>query len=78
MGDLKLILPEGGPAELYDLAADPGEARNLAAQRPAVVTELATRLERWAAGGGVEATTDSEPALDAETREALKSLGYID
>jgi hypothetical protein len=33
-GDLKLIVPgsKGSPAELYDLAADPAEQKNLATQ----------------------------------------------
>jgi arylsulfatase A-like enzyme len=33
--------------ELYDLAQDPGEQRNLAAQRPELVQELGVAWERW-------------------------------
>lgn len=50
----KLALWEGRPetgwgeaAELYDLAADPGEARNLAAGQAARVRTLTSELDRW-------------------------------
>jgi arylsulfatase A-like enzyme len=39
-GDWKLIVRKKGPAELYDLAADPFETKNLAADQPAVVERL--------------------------------------
>ncbi len=38
------------PPELYDLAADPGEARNLAAAEPAVAARLAAASAEWARG----------------------------
>jgi arylsulfatase A-like enzyme len=40
-GDWKLIVRQKGPAELYDLAADPFETRDLATDQPAVVERLA-------------------------------------
>ena len=44
----KLIQPAGdGPFELYDLINDPGETRNLAPRKPAVVAALKTQLEVW-------------------------------
>ncbi|MCX7818882.1 MAG: sulfatase [Kiritimatiellae bacterium] len=48
-GPLKLLLGQGKAAvpELYDLASDPGETRNLAAERPADVAALRGRWERW-------------------------------
>jgi arylsulfatase A-like enzyme len=36
-----------GREELYDLASDPGEARDLHAWKPAVVAELSRLLDRW-------------------------------
>jgi len=46
-GNWKLYQPHRGPAELYDLAADPGERADVAARHPAVVKELAAALQRW-------------------------------
>jgi len=48
-GDWKLILRKQGPAELFDLAADPFEATNLAAGQPAVVERLRAIAEADAA-----------------------------
>lgn len=38
---------EDGRVELYDLASDPGESRNLAAQFPEVAERLRARLHAW-------------------------------
>ena len=47
-GNLKLIeFYEDGRRELFDLATDIGENRNLAAARPEVVKRLAANLEAW-------------------------------
>ena len=47
-GNLKLIeFYEDNRRELFDLATDPGENRNLARDRPEVVKRLAARLEAW-------------------------------
>jgi arylsulfatase A-like enzyme len=47
-GDLKLIeWYEDGRAELYDLAADPGESKDLAGERAQDVARLRGRLARW-------------------------------
>jgi len=44
-GDLKLLRWWEGEAELYDLALDPGETRDLAEASPAVVERLSLRLD---------------------------------
>ena len=46
-GDWKLIQLLGQKALLYDLAKDPGESHDLAADRPEVVRELEQIHDRW-------------------------------
>ena len=46
-GDWKIIRDANGAWELFDLAHDISETKNLAAQNPARVTDLAARWERW-------------------------------
>lgn len=50
-GRWKLHLPnrKRGEPELYDIAADPGEAHNLAKEHPEVVQQLSAKLEAWQA-----------------------------
>ena len=46
VGDRKLVAAKGQPWELYDLATDRTETRDLAAQQPEKVRELAGRWQR--------------------------------
>lgn len=51
-GNWKLIVPYDkrlgdAPVELYDLAADPFEEKNLAGERPELVAELRKELDAW-------------------------------
>jgi uncharacterized sulfatase len=51
-GSWKIIVPDatnepGAAVELYDLAIDPHETRNVAAENPAVVARLRQELDRW-------------------------------
>jgi len=60
-------------AELYDLAADPGESRNLAAAEPARLEELRGLLASLRQGErGLARERES-----AETRARLMALGYL-
>jgi arylsulfatase A-like enzyme len=42
-----LLMEDGTGAQLYDLAKDPGEKNNLAAQNPKIVERLSRRLLGW-------------------------------
>ena len=47
-GNWKLLIQaDGAGAELYDLAADPKEQRNLAAEKPEITKRLAEKLLNW-------------------------------
>jgi len=61
--------------ELYDLAADAGERRNLLAEQPEVAAGLRRLLETHVAmlPGAAPA-----PPISEETRRALRALGYVD
>jgi arylsulfatase A-like enzyme/Flp pilus assembly protein TadD len=59
--------------ELYDLASDPREQRNLAASRPGDLERLRERLRMLRAGDrGADRAPES-----AETLERLRALGYV-
>ena len=69
----KLIAPEGGGEELYDVANDPAERENAAGRKPEVVQAAVSRL------GAItrdEAVPASAPA-NAEAQERLRALGYV-
>jgi Flp pilus assembly protein TadD len=57
--------------ELYDLRADPGEARNLAADRPQLAARLQARLR------SIARLDVSRVDETAEVRDRLRSLGYV-
>lgn len=76
-GPWKLITYQGRPlAELYDLANDPDELRDLGRERPEQVRAKETLLaERWAELGEVRDNEDMR--IDDETRKNLEALGYV-
>jgi uncharacterized sulfatase len=49
-GDWKLIVPVKGEVELYDIAKDPFETKNLAKTKPDVVKKVRTTLDAWWTG----------------------------
>lgn len=83
LGPLKLIVNEeegaARPREMYDLEQDPGETRDVLAREPVaagfLMAEVRTRRRRaLAAGGGA---SRAEPSHDADARERLRALGYV-
>ena len=59
-GDWKLLVDfETARGELYDLKADPGEGRNVAAENAKVVTELRGELDAWIKSRGAKMPTPS-------------------
>jgi len=62
VGDLKLVSAKGEPWELYDLAVDRGETKNLAAAQPEKVRELEARWQKRAEEFTALATKEGPPA----------------
>ena len=58
---------------LYDLAADPGEERDLAAERTADVRRLASELEAWRRAAAQDGAEEEGESVE----EQLKALGYL-
>jgi arylsulfatase A-like enzyme len=77
----KLVVWDGGPTRLYDLAADPPEERDRASERGDRARVLRERLDAWSAArpalrAGAEGEGGTAP-LDDETRRQLEALGYL-
>lgn len=70
-----LAQPAKKSFELFDLEADPGERRDVAAEHPAEFEALRSAFRAWHAS--LHPLAMSSTQLDAETEEGLRSLGYI-
>ncbi len=76
-GDSKLInAPEEKGLELYDLARDRQERRNLAVSRPRVAERLVEEMEDWAYDYPMP--DREEVKLSKDELKALRALGYVD
>jgi arylsulfatase len=76
-GRWRLVWRERSTARLYDVSADPGETRDLAASEPEVVARLKHAYEEYrtslrSGSAGVDAV------LDAEGSKGLEALGYAE
>ena len=77
-GRFKLIEDiETDRRELYDLADDPAETKDLAAERPALVAELDAHMDHF-----FELHPDPDAGIvvemDPRISEHLRSLGYME
>lgn len=73
-GDLKLVVSKGssGQPELYDLATDIGESKDLAAGQPERVKELQAMWDKWSAEQAPPSAPDSGPAKGAGRKKGKK------
>jgi hypothetical protein len=67
---------------LFDLAADPGETRDISAAHPEVAERLKREISRWWNADRFVCETDTQTCMedrpvDRETTEQLKALGYL-
>ena len=67
---------DGPKPELYDLESDPGELKNLYAEKPAVAAELRGRLASLIQKYTPAQELAQKTGLDPQLAERLKSLGY--
>lgn len=74
-GRFKLILAP--VPELYDLASDPREEKNLVDLEKKVFEDLSTRAEALMAEAGRNGLEVDLQKVDEETREKLAALGYV-
>jgi len=80
-GRHKFIWSSDGRHELYEMDADPDEARNLAAAQRERVAERERALAAWSEEGAapiVGAGDSGESELDEEMRAELRALGYVE
>lgn len=67
------LIRGGGPAELFDVAEDPGEVQNLIEAQPQIAAAMGQRL-----GQIVRDLGTAEEGPDDELEESLRALGYIE
>ncbi len=79
-GPWKYIVSPGGRQELYHVVDDPGELTNLIGIHRDVARRLAERLEEWLSTARQHPPRTGQekvPAMNKETQERLRQLGYL-
>ncbi|HSM13290.1 MAG TPA: sulfatase/phosphatase domain-containing protein, partial [Thermoanaerobaculia bacterium] len=61
--------------QLYDLEADPGETRDLAGENPEQLAAMQRIFRRWR--NGLHPILSGATAVDQETVDSLRALGYL-
>jgi arylsulfatase A-like enzyme len=77
-GDTKWIVSTKGTVEAYDLAHDPQEQRNLAVDQDQIDYAQAYATRWWTAHPPMVTSNRQPHEVGAETRERMRSLGYLD
>jgi len=78
VGDYKYVAYSDGSEQLFEIARDWAETRNLVGQKPKTLLGLRALLSaRLAPFGESPISGEPPPPLDAETRDALRALGYL-
>jgi hypothetical protein len=80
--NMKLIHSSRGELELYNLADDPMETRNLAAQKPEVTRDLMGALNAWRTSfdsyvAQSSLRTVEKTVLSPESLQEMRGLGYL-
>jgi len=73
----KCILSDAGPAEVYDLVADPDETDNIASRRADIVAEAGAMVARVLEALAAEGTEGPALSGSEDMIERLKAVGYI-
>jgi choline-sulfatase len=68
---------EAPKPELYDLSTDPGEAKNIATEQPAVVAVFQEKLKNLLARNPFHEPASGAANLSPEAQEKLRALGYF-
>jgi len=71
----KFIATNNGRRELFQLASDPNERRNLFILEPEVAARMEAKLTQWTAF--MPQSTQQIRKLAPEDLQRLKSLGYV-
>jgi arylsulfatase A-like enzyme len=74
----KFIWGTDGRHELYDLAKDPLETHDLIAELPEQAQGMQARLQQLLDGIPKVGESEEPAELDAETKDQLRALGYIE
>jgi len=70
-----ILTLESNSWQLYDLEADPGEARDLAGENPEQLAAMQRIFRRWR--NGLHPILSGATAVDQETVDSLRALGYL-
>jgi arylsulfatase A-like enzyme len=76
-GDFKFLWNSKGDHQLIDLRNDPGENTNLIKQQGQMAANMLMKMEKYIAALPKPKPVSGQQELDKETKDALRSLGYV-